>query len=304
MGLANALCFHLARKQILTRQREVTHNTLSSAATEKRQAVADPAAYQHWRDKELRATFSRYFTPADVKDCDVVDFGCGDGGLSFMLSTLGAKSITGIDLSEAGIRAAQQRVQQSHGPVTPTFILTHSVTTVELPSASADVLVCFDVLEHIMNYKIVIPEWKRVLRKNGRVLIAWTPWYNPYAHHLENMVPLPWAHVFFSEKTLIQTCQRIYDMPDWDPPSWDIDTNGHKKPNRWKNLFQLSDLNRLTMHQFEAECRGAGFAIARKQVSGFGSAPIARLTHVLLQVPRVQEFFTSMVGYTLQKPHA
>jgi mono/diheme cytochrome c family protein len=79
-----------------------------------------------------------------------------------------------------------------------------------------------------MSYETVIPEWKRVLRKNGRVLIVWTPWYNPYAHHLENLVPIPWAHVLFSEKTLIETCEQIYDMPEWTPPVWDIDANGNK----------------------------------------------------------------------------
>jgi SAM-dependent methyltransferase len=215
------------------------------------------------------------------------------------------KSVTGIDLSEAAIRAAQKRAQQEQtSPVMPTFILGKSSTTIDLPSASVDVLLCFDVLEHVMSYETVIPEWKRVLRNNGRVLIAWTPWYNPYAHHLENMIPLPWAHVFFSDKTLIETCARIYDLPDWTPAGWDKDADGNKKPNKWKNISHLSALNRLTMQRFEAECNRAELTIVRKQITGFSSPTAARLTRPLLRMPRIQEFVTSMVGYTLKNFHA
>lgn len=55
------------------------------------------------------------------------------------------------------------------------------------------------------------------------------PWWNPYGAHIESVVPLPWPHVFFSERVLLKTCSRVYAMPEFRPRKWDVDENRDEK---------------------------------------------------------------------------
>jgi hypothetical protein len=132
------------------------------------------------------------------------------------------------------------------------------------------------------------------------VLIWWCPWYHPYGHHIESLVPLPWIHAVFPERVLTRTCARIYDLPEFEPRIWDLDERGRKKPNKWRALRRLPDVNRLTIGRFERECDAAGFRIARRRVTGFGGSRAAKLTRVLTGLPGLREFFSAHVTYELR----
>ena len=183
-----------------------------------------------------------------------------------------------MDLDEAGIRAARARLASETAQARPRFFTASSAATIDLPDRSMDVILCFDVLEHVIQYQEIIREWRRVLRPDGRLFIWWIPWLHPYGHHVESLVPVPWAHVIFPEKVLVATCARIYELPAFRPRWWDLNPDGGKKPNKWRALDQLPCLNRLTIRRFEAACRQSGLRIDRRVVDGFGESAAARLT--------------------------
>jgi len=292
MKLMGAVCFVLSRRVVLGRK---------TGAAGENPATFDRTAYQQWRAAELRAQFMTHFDPADLRDLDVLDFGCGEGELSFLVAGMGVGSVTGIDLSEPLIQSAAARVPSSHLPVRPRFLTASNPKTIDLPDVSMDLILCFDVLEHIMDYEDVFHEWRRVLRPDGRVFIWWVPWFHPYGHHIESLVPIPWAHVIFSERVLIETCARVYDLPEFKPRVWDLDGNGGKKPNKWRALDRLPGVNRLTIARFEALCREIGLRIEERSLVGFGSSALARLTRALTRIPGLRELFCSRVIYKLRR---
>jgi len=295
VSISADVCFRIS-KWLLLRRDSLTKRHAGSGPQ-----VFNHEAYRQWREQELRGQFTEYFSTEDVAGKDVVDFGCGEGALCLLVANFGVKSITGIEVAEDRYEAAAARSSDRSLPVHPRFLLASGTEAIDLPSSSVDVLLCFDVLEHVMKYRSVVREWHRVLRTEGRVFIWWVPWWHPYGPHIESLVPIPWCHVLFSEKTLLDTCARIYDLPEFKPRIWDIDSEGQKKPNKWLTMQALPEVNKLTMRQFERLCRDVGFLVRSKQQRGFGSSIPARMTHMFLRVPALGEYFTSSVVYVLGK---
>src|SRR5580700_187358 len=144
------------------------------------------SGYSGWRDEELTNQFFENFQLQDVQAKCILDFGCGKGELSFLVASAGASSVIGIDLNEELITAAQTRLANTTGvPRNVEFLWTNDPTTIPLPSDSVDVILCFDVLEHVMHVQPIFNEWYRVLRREGQVLIWWVPWLHPGGHHIE-----------------------------------------------------------------------------------------------------------------------
>jgi ubiquinone/menaquinone biosynthesis C-methylase UbiE len=261
------------------------------------------SGYSGWRDGELRNQFLEHFQLQDVQAKDVLDFGCGKGELSFLAVSAGASSVTGIDLDASQIAAAQERLANTAGvPGNVQFLCAKEPTTLPLPSGSVDVILCFDVLEHVMHVQPILNEWYRVLRREGQVLIWWVPWLNPVGHHIESLVPIPWAHAFFSEPALIRTAAKVYDSPTFKPRLWDIDPQtGMKKPNKWKALQELPEVNRLTIGQFERLLNATNFQVRQFHLTGFRGSALSRLTTPLLKSKRFREYVCANVDCRLYK---
>lgn len=286
------ICFRLAKRRFLAR---------SAGDAGMNAATFDAEAYRGWRWKELEAQFRDNFDAAAVAGKDVLDFGCGEGDLSYIVSSMAPKSITGIDVDADRVASAKNRLGELKPEVVPTFRAATTMDTIDLPDASVDLLLCFDVLEHIIDYEAILPEWSRVLRPGARVMIWWVPWFHPYGHHIESLVPLPWAHAVFSDRALIDTCARIYDLDEFKPRLWDLDEDGNKKPNKWRDMDELPDVNKLTMSRFEGICRKIGLHIDRRELHGFAVSGVGKVTHAFKHVPLLREYFTAYTVYELVK---
>lgn len=288
---ADALCYRLARWRIQVR---------TEAGPGGSPAMLDARRYREWRASELRSQLRHGFGGWSFAGKDVLDFGCGAGALAMEVARLGAQSVVGTDLVPTAIAAAQAECIRQELPIQPAFVVARSATRIDLPDQSMDVILCFDTLEHVMEWEAVLGEWRRVLRPAGSVLIWWCPWFHPYGHHIESLVPVPWAHVVFPEAVLTRTCARMYDLPTFTPRTWDLDEHGRKRPNKWRSLTCLPDVNRLTIRQFERGCRRAGWRIYCRRAAGFGGSRAARMTRPLARLPVLKEFFTAHVTYELR----
>jgi ubiquinone/menaquinone biosynthesis C-methylase UbiE len=255
--------------------------------------------YFAWRSDELGQQFDDHFSADLVRGKDCIDFGCGVGDLAFHITRHQPKSVLGLELDPVGVQMANDRLAKETFPVKPEFRASHA-DHVERPDDSADLILCFDVLEHIMDYRQIITEWKRILRPGGRMGIWWCPWFHPYGPHIESLVPIPWCHVLFSERVLIETCARIYESSDYQPRVWDLDEDGNRLPNKWRNMRELPEVNRLTMNEFEDVCSQVGLRVARRDLYGFGGSTLSRLTRPLIRLPMTREYFASYVIYELE----
>jgi len=111
----------------------------------------------HWL-AEARAAL---VPPAARPDAVLVDAGCGGGLLAPHVRRLGYRHV-GVDLRRSGL---EQSVARGISPVTG------DVTALPLATASADVMVAGEILEHVTDLAGTVAELSRVLRPGGVVVL-------------------------------------------------------------------------------------------------------------------------------------
>lgn len=102
----------------------------------------------------------------------VLDLGCGDGALTYLLAKKGA-DVVGIDNDELGIKFAHENLasRNKHGKLKYQFILASGY---ELPVASDtfDFVVNSEVIEHVQEPASMLTESKRVLKPGGKFILT------------------------------------------------------------------------------------------------------------------------------------
>jgi SAM-dependent methyltransferase len=255
--------------------------------------------YDEWRAESLRDQFQAYFDWGLIRGKRVLDFGCGTGPLSLLCAQNGAESVIGIDLSAERIERARQVSLNGNSNIN--FILEEKTNGISLLDNSVDVIVCFDVMEHVMDYEAIMRDWARVLAPGGRVLIWWSVWWHPYGHHLHTMIPLPWVHVFMPDESLFRVCARIYDTPQFKPRIWHFDAAGSRKLNPYRGQTRFDDLNKLTIAHFDKTIGKVGLRPRRKQINPFTGSVLSGAKRFLARSPW-PDFFCSSAVYELDKP--
>jgi 2-polyprenyl-6-hydroxyphenyl methylase / 3-demethylubiquinone-9 3-methyltransferase len=109
-----------------------------------------------------RFEFFESYVP-DWKGIKVLDIGCGGGLACEFLAKRGA-NVSGIDLSLNSIKAAQEHAKKSNLQIDYQCGVAE---TLPYGEKTFDVVVCFDVLEHVEDWRKVICEIHRVLNHNG-----------------------------------------------------------------------------------------------------------------------------------------
>lgn len=99
----------------------------------------------------------------------VLDFGCGSGYGTHMLSKH-CKDITGVDISPDAVRFAAANYRNDN--LTYRQIDDVQTTPLPYPDSSFDVVISFQVMEHIAQDAKYLREISRVLKKDGIVIIA------------------------------------------------------------------------------------------------------------------------------------
>jgi len=292
------LAYRIARRLVAARQaREAAADAPQDADSS---AAVDWQAYYEWRYRALKAQFTENFSIEAIVGKDILDFGCGDGSLATMLMQAGANSVHGVDLDERGLERFADRLERYSEPRRPTFSRSTSGKTIDVPDRAFDAIVCFDVMEHVIDYREIIFEWHRVLRPGGKVYIWWQPYWHPFGHHAHDWVPIPWAHVFLSPDEFTEVCARIVDWPDFKPSLRDLNPDGSRK-----NRFRVPGagkgyLNELTVREFERVCADARFELARREFHPFSMPqPLKAISALATKLPRARDFFSACAIYEL-----
>ncbi|MCK4669666.1 MAG: class I SAM-dependent methyltransferase [Nanoarchaeota archaeon] len=100
------------------------------------------------------------------KGLKILDAGCGEGHLIKKAHCKNNQSLYfGVDITKVALKKAKERCPYAkfiHG----------DLTKIPYENESFDIVICTEVLEHIYEYKDVIKELTRVLRKNGWLIIT------------------------------------------------------------------------------------------------------------------------------------
>jgi len=276
MSVAEQALYQMAR--VLYRS-EVAH----SAEMKQSQASLDAnAAYRSQESERVSAALAQFGLTVAGKD--LVDLGCNDGAITAGYRALRPRHVIGVDIDAKAIA----RANTLHGSDAMEF--RHSTTaSLPLETASADVIVSYDVFEHVSDPARILAECRRVLRPGGQMLIGTWGWGHPFAPHLWATMPVPWAHVLVSEASLLAACERVYESDWYQPTYFDRDASGKRIPGRYAHrAISTGYLNKYRVSDFERVFAGSGMA-ARVQLEPFTST-WAQWTRPLLRVPVVREY--------------
>ena len=107
-----------------------------------------------------------------TKESRLLDVACGSGGPAlFAANTLGCR-VTGIDINESGIAAAQ-KLSETHG--LQERIRFHRVDVsnrTPFDDATFDAIFSIDAMNHFENREELLREWWRLLRPGGRFVFT------------------------------------------------------------------------------------------------------------------------------------
>lgn len=107
----------------------------------------------------------------------VVDYGCGPGGLAVELARRVAPNgrVHGVDLNKAFLERAAARAKRDG--VDANVSWHHSEDgRIPLPAASADRVICKNVMEYVPDVAATLAEFRRVLRPGGLAHVIDSDW--------------------------------------------------------------------------------------------------------------------------------
>jgi SAM-dependent methyltransferase len=133
----------------------------------------DQQGYNIWkddpRDSVLSMDLLRYHFINKIvgtRALDVLDLGCGDGYLSFLLSKIGHR-VTAVDVNSARMeRFAEIAKENNIRQITASF------ADLKFPSQSFDCVICLEVLEHLDDPQDTLKIARQVLRPMGTAIVA------------------------------------------------------------------------------------------------------------------------------------
>lgn len=127
--------------------------------------------YSHYADHKIRIERAKKKIAILLKNglslksgMRVLDAGCGDGSMLFLLAKEFEILLVGIDVSEEAIKMAQSFSKKNE--VTAEFKCADT-RSIPFPSNYFDLVLSWGVIEHFNNYDLAIDEFYRVLKPQG-----------------------------------------------------------------------------------------------------------------------------------------
>jgi SAM-dependent methyltransferase len=146
--------------------------------------------------------FDRKLIESVVWGRTVLDFGSGYGGRTVEYARrMAASAAWGVEPVERHVELSNAYAA-SEGQTNCRFLLCGE-SSIPLGDCSVDVVVSYDVLEHVKDPEASLLEIRRVLRPGGRAFLAFPVYHGAMSHHLDYVTRLPALHWFFSADTLV-----------------------------------------------------------------------------------------------------
>jgi SAM-dependent methyltransferase len=158
---------------------------IAGSATRKRNASADDwvreTAFGRWF---LGTDIWRKYVLSDALDklqrispgqpavgAHILDVGCGQGtALPLLDAAFAPRRITGIDIDADLIEIGRRKLEED--TAAKLFLQQGSATNIALADDSVDMVLCHQVLHHIVQQRDALAEMHRVLRPGGLLLLA------------------------------------------------------------------------------------------------------------------------------------
>jgi 2-polyprenyl-3-methyl-5-hydroxy-6-metoxy-1,4-benzoquinol methylase len=152
---------------------------------------------------------ARYYWAAPlVSGRRVLDAGCGTAYGSAILAAANAREVIGVDVAADVLKAVKARMPES------VELREADVSNLPFDAGTFDVIVCFEVIEHVEDAAAALDELARVLAEDGVLAIS-SPNRDAYMpgnpHHQYEFVPEEFAETLRKRFANI----RLYRQADW-----------------------------------------------------------------------------------------
>ena len=251
-------------------------------------------SYSRWQYEMGEQTIALYLKASTKEQMfsekTVLDVGCGAGGKTMYYAAAGVDKIVGMDVVEHYREDAESFAAQIGVGDRFRFVCGDAAA---MPFADNcfDTIIMNDAMEHVSDREGVLSECYRVLKAQGRLYLNFPPFNHPYGAHLKDVIGIPWVHLFFSDKTMIEAYKLLVrELPDAQQRialRIGADENGEE---------YFSYLNKISIVYFRKMLENSPF-----KVNYFKIEPIKRPLGFLSAIPFLNEFFSKMVVCILEK---
>ncbi|MDF2676727.1 MAG: demethylrebeccamycin-D-glucose O-methyltransferase [Bacillota bacterium] len=250
--------------------------------------------YSEWQYEKGIDTIKFYLKHTTVDEMfenkDVLDIGCGAGGKTVFYASQKVKSITGIEILSKYKKEAEF-LARKYGVEDKFKFVSADASVMPFENESFDTIIMNDAMEHVDEPEKVLEECFRVLKKDGKLYLNFPPYNHPYGAHLSDAIGIPWVHVLFSEKTLINTYKELVkNLPDGK------DRIEFRIGKREDGTEYFSYINKMSIKRYQKILNNSKFT-----VEYYKEEPLRNLFKHVAKLPFFKEYLVKMVVCVLKK---
>ena len=251
-------------------------------------------SYAMWQYKKGEDTIRFYLdfcSDAEMFDGKtVVDIGCGAGGKSLYYASRGAKEVIGVEILEK-YRAEAEALADELSLANKFRFICADAAALPFADGSIDTIIMNDAMEHVARPEAVLDECLRVLAPGGKLFVNFPPIHHPFGAHLSDLIYIPWVHLFFSERTLIEAYKELCkSVPDGD------DRIAFRIAKRGDGTEYFSYINHMSIRRFDRILQEKNIVPAYR-----AHIPLRPFLRILSKFPLLKECFVKMVVCVLEK---
>jgi 2-polyprenyl-3-methyl-5-hydroxy-6-metoxy-1,4-benzoquinol methylase len=215
----------------------------------------------------------------------VLDIGCGMGSMAAEAAQQGAAKVVGIDLE---VRMAEEQIARRFADVADRIeLVTTAGDLEEIAGRGFDLVISKDAFEHYPEPETFVPRITRFVAPGGELAIGFSPlWKSPQGGHIYFMTKVPWAHLMFSEQTIMAERKRF--RPDEEAETFEEVRGG---------------LNKMTYARFRGLMAETGFEPIYFETN-VGDSRAVKAMRALAEIRPLREYFTQSVYSIWRNPAA
>lgn len=246
-----------------------------------------PLTTEEYSEMEFRTAkelSEKFKSQVSFVNKNVLDLGCGLGGQTVYFSKLNTLRSVGVDINTKWIREAKNFSKKKRVSTKVDFVI-GDAANLPLKKNVFDIIVAYDVMEHLPQAEKALKECERVIKPDGVLYVVFgPPWLNPCGAHLWDYIPIPWCHLLFSERTLVNVARvRAKDKSSLSP----IIEIEHE-------IAVFQNLAKMTLRKFKKIISKTGFKIV------YLKEEYIKKISFLRYLPFIKEFFISKITCILK----